>query len=461
MSKYDFELDLSTMNTTSIMIQRIQDHSEVLEFGPANGRLTKYLKTKKNCQVDIVEIHEQSGHEAAEFARDSYIGPQEGNIENYYWDNKQRAYDYIIFADVLEHLYNPKDVLEKAAKRLKKEGKILISIPNVAHNSIIIDLINGEFRYTPTGLLDETHIRFFTYKSFKRLIKMLDLVTTFEAPVYSRVGFNEINNSYRSISNKLEVELRKRKEGSVYQYIFEVQSPNEVALEETIHIEDMDVYGECEAVCYVKTSGQVNYDEINAVRKLYRVNEESLTIDISEFKDIEEIRFDPLGESAVYLLRETQVKVGDTWQAIKPSETNAFTHINNIHLFKTDDPQIYYKPILENISQIKFDFKILEYRIHDYLLYEDLISEIQYERQEQLSFFKDILNDKETIINALHEEIKEEKSNLKNVMSNLEQEQLTIQHLTDQLNTINQELENIKSTFMYKLVSLVKRRFKR
>ena len=58
---YDKEIDFSCKNTVTIMIDAIKEKMKILEFGPASGRLTRYLKNEKNCEVFIVEIDEESG----------------------------------------------------------------------------------------------------------------------------------------------------------------------------------------------------------------------------------------------------------------------------------------------------------------------------------------------------------------------------------------------------------------
>ena len=134
MGKYNFELDLFGNNTISWIANSVEEQSRVLEFGPANGRLTKYLSEQKKCKVDIVEIDSESGKEASQYAEKALIGELEGNIENYYWISQDIKYDYIIFADVLEHLIDPQSVLEHCSAVLGEKGKILVSIPNAAHN---------------------------------------------------------------------------------------------------------------------------------------------------------------------------------------------------------------------------------------------------------------------------------------------------------------------------------------
>jgi len=81
-------------------------------------------------------------------------------------------FDLIIFNDVLEHMYDPWEVLISTKKYLKDDGIIVISIPNIRHKSILKQLIfHDDFQYKEEGLLDITHIRFFTKKT---IIKMLE-----------------------------------------------------------------------------------------------------------------------------------------------------------------------------------------------------------------------------------------------------------------------------------------------
>ncbi|EFM39204.1 methyltransferase domain protein [[Eubacterium] yurii subsp. margaretiae ATCC 43715] len=165
--KYDEKLDLYSWNSQTIIIEKIKPNSSVLEFGCANGRLTKHLNKEMGCKVTIVEIDEGSGKEASKYAKECFLGNERGNIEKYYWSEINEKFDYIVFADVLEHLYSPDKVLEQCKKVLKEDGLILISIPNVANYSIINQLLKGEFNYTEVGLLDNTHLRFFTKKPLK------------------------------------------------------------------------------------------------------------------------------------------------------------------------------------------------------------------------------------------------------------------------------------------------------
>ena len=127
MKKYDFTLDLETDNSNSIILRWIKPQSTVLEFGPAHGRMTKFLKENLRCSVTIIELDAESGTEAARYAERALIGEIEGNIESDLWVQKLQGgtFDYIIFCDVLEHLHNPGKTLAAAIGLLSDGGSII------------------------------------------------------------------------------------------------------------------------------------------------------------------------------------------------------------------------------------------------------------------------------------------------------------------------------------------------
>ena len=86
-------------------------------------------------------------------------------------------FDYIIFGDVLEHLVNPWGVVESLARHLRHGGHIIASIPNVRYWRVVLALVlRGQWRYGADGVLDDTHLRFFTRKTIVELFASNDLV---------------------------------------------------------------------------------------------------------------------------------------------------------------------------------------------------------------------------------------------------------------------------------------------
>jgi len=79
-------------------------------------------------------------------------------------------FDVILYADVLEHLHNPELILKKTKAFMSSSSKVLISVPNIANISTRIGLLFGKFNYTERGILDKTHLRFFTQKSLMDMI---------------------------------------------------------------------------------------------------------------------------------------------------------------------------------------------------------------------------------------------------------------------------------------------------
>ena len=137
----------------------------ILDLGCGTGALGKALKERQACHVTGIELNK----EACEIAKtnlDSYI---QENLNRYDPTFSKARYDCIIFADILEHLVNPWTVLKKFASVLTDDGVIIASIPNVAHPSIVNNLQRGLWRYEPAGILDITHLRFFTKTSVFQL----------------------------------------------------------------------------------------------------------------------------------------------------------------------------------------------------------------------------------------------------------------------------------------------------
>jgi GT2 family glycosyltransferase len=130
----------------------------VLEVGCGCGAtLLKIRSIWKNAELYGVEMNAGAASDARLYARTLVV-----DIENAVLDYSDGFFDYIIFADVLEHLRDPWRVLADIKRFLAPEGRILASIPNVMHYTVVRDLINGHWSYRESGILDRGHLRFFT-----------------------------------------------------------------------------------------------------------------------------------------------------------------------------------------------------------------------------------------------------------------------------------------------------------
>lgn len=151
------------------LLKWVEPNSRVLEFGPAYGYMTRYMKEFLNCKVTCVELNPEMKPILEQYAEKVVIA----NLDDCIWDKEiSGEFDFIIFGDVLEHLRYPKKVMEIA---IRFGDCVLTSIPNIAHSSIILNLLNGDFTYRKLGLLDDTHIHFFTRKSIYEMMSSLNM----------------------------------------------------------------------------------------------------------------------------------------------------------------------------------------------------------------------------------------------------------------------------------------------
>lgn len=170
MSKYDI-FDSNVYGAHKKIVNCIGFGKKVLDVGCAEGTISEKLFSHK-CEVVGIELDEKSAQKAKKYCNDVVIGNVELIELNKEYEN---YFDIILFADVLEHLKEPLDVLRRFKKYLKDDGYIVISLPNIANWRMRFKLLLGNFDYEDCGLLDKTHLRFYNVKGVKKLLSDADL----------------------------------------------------------------------------------------------------------------------------------------------------------------------------------------------------------------------------------------------------------------------------------------------
>jgi 2-polyprenyl-3-methyl-5-hydroxy-6-metoxy-1,4-benzoquinol methylase len=138
--------------------------SRILDVGCGAGALGASLKTRQACEVTGVEFVA----EAAELARGALDRVLQGDLFTLADQLVDGYYDAIILADVLEHLPDTDQALQLLSTKLAVNGALILSLPNTRHWSVLRSLLEGDWKYEDAGLLDRTHLRFFTHRSLIR-----------------------------------------------------------------------------------------------------------------------------------------------------------------------------------------------------------------------------------------------------------------------------------------------------
>lgn len=142
--------------------------NKILDIGCGEGYFLKNIKDTYGAETWGIEINEEVAEKAKKNIDHILVGNAEGLLSGI----EDEYFDCISFNDVLEHLYNPTEILSLVRSKLASDGCIVASIPNVRYFHNLKKLIlKREWEYEDSGILDSTHVRFFTEKSIKRMFE--------------------------------------------------------------------------------------------------------------------------------------------------------------------------------------------------------------------------------------------------------------------------------------------------
>lgn len=156
---------------------------DILDVGCGSGLLAREIKKiNSNSSVYGIDISSAAKDEAIKFIDKFYLVDLDAQEDLEF----NKKFDLIVFGDVLEHLKRPDVVLSAFKRFLKENGSVIISLPNVAYFRIRLRLLFGRFDYGDTGIMDRTHLKFFTYKTALGLIEKSGYLVDKRRYVFSR-----------------------------------------------------------------------------------------------------------------------------------------------------------------------------------------------------------------------------------------------------------------------------------
>jgi len=216
-SHYRTTVDPAVKNSShTLMLSLVGEDRDVLDVGCAAGDLARVL-VAQGCRVSGIEYDPED----AEVARPHLQRLVVGDVTTL--DLREtfgaESFDAIVFGDILEHLTDPARVLKAALPLLRPAGSVVISVPNVTHGSLRLALLQGRWRYTDTGLLDRTHLRFFTRESFLAMLRDAGLaVTDFRASVVDPLNC-EVEIDDMAVPRGVVDWVRQQPDAMTYQFV--------------------------------------------------------------------------------------------------------------------------------------------------------------------------------------------------------------------------------------------------
>ncbi|MBX3654354.1 MAG: class I SAM-dependent methyltransferase [Ramlibacter sp.] len=213
------------------LVNKIKPGSEVLDVGTGTGALGKFLREHRQCVVDGVTYNADEEAAAHQYYRDiSIVDLERQPLPKAL---RSKTYDYVVCADVLEHLRNASEVLSDLRSLLKPSGAVLLSVPNVTHMGVLLGLLVGQFGRTHEGLLDETHVHFFDRKSLEALCTRSGLLVVERDAVYKNLLDTEFSRvDYQSLPAAVRAYLLCLPDIHIYQFIWSLrpldQEPDQV-----------------------------------------------------------------------------------------------------------------------------------------------------------------------------------------------------------------------------------------
>lgn len=285
MSIYDSCFDPFAENNTAAYIYRLAAAGgrRILDLGSGTAVVSSRLAREEHRDVTCVDID----REQLAIAESRGVGRViEADLDDLGWVQhiQGEKFDVIILADVLEHLREPARLLQQLVETglLDDGGFAVVSIPNAAHESIIAELLSGGFYYTETGLLDRTHIRFFTLDSFIELaegagwsVSSVDRTTrTIEQTFQKPRAFDIPEDLRRAIR-------QQNPESRVYQYVFKLEPVGADKTRETLRrqVEQLQI-----ELIDLRAAGRAAEEELSrvqAARDELAAENESLRSDVA------------------------------------------------------------------------------------------------------------------------------------------------------------------------------------
>lgn len=297
----------------SKIVNKVADNSVVLDVGCGAGMLGAYLTEKKGCTVDGVD----SDTSAIEISRATYRKTAVKNLETETLTDvfSTGEYDLIVVADVIEHLVNPDFLLAELKKLLKTDGKIIFSVPNITHVAAGFELLLGKFLYRNNGLLDNTHVKFYSKTSLLAKLEAFGFYAWEVDSVKLEIDETEFSNNIAKVFPRhwLKNLISHREDALTYQWLVTVktQPASTVGAKKTIEKQLAPlVYSS--NLYWTDQNDTLLDEQSKLIGRQFAHNSENDIIDF-HFSDahalarIQQLRIDPVSDEKPFFIADAEI----------------------------------------------------------------------------------------------------------------------------------------------------------
>lgn len=220
---YEYDFDINGQNAAAFVVQMVGKNKRVLEVGAGPGSISRVL-INSGCTLEALEIDPKAIEILSKYCNS--IHSLDLNSAEWVKTFEGKSLDTIVAADVLEHLSSPWKTIREMKSLISSDGNIVLSLPHAGHMCVMASLLNGDFSYKDSGLLDKTHIRFFGLKNIEQLASQADLKIIEARFVLASPASTELKSQWDQLGFFQKLYLALRAEGYIYQVVIKLAPAN-------------------------------------------------------------------------------------------------------------------------------------------------------------------------------------------------------------------------------------------
>src|ERR1035437_7633587 len=321
---YQRAVDADSHDSLAVIAQLIAPGQTLLDLGMGTGGLGQYLHQRHAIVADGVTLNQAEADIARAWYRQTVVADLDRDRLDSLFGNQR--YDCIVCADALEHLKAPQDLLAQCQALLKPGGRLITSVPNAAYCGLLAELIQGDFRYRTEGLLDNSHLRFFTRASLQRFFDECGWVMQSIQTTQRNLLVSEFRVAFDSLPPAVARHLLALPDALTYQFIsvlHPLESVDKPLVDPAAGSSDQDKRSKpanalFSAELYLAIEGQ--YDEAAKLVTPGRIGDprQTLVFDIpASPKAYTQVRLDPADRPGFFRLHYLQIRLANgelVWQ---------------------------------------------------------------------------------------------------------------------------------------------------